>query len=338
MLEEPQLDHETLRACLRADYGLPAVEIVFLPLGADQNTAVYRAVAGDGRTYFVKLRREPFDETSVALPKWLHDRPIAQIIAPLTTHSGRLRADLDVFKVVLYPFIGGRDGYEVELTDRQWVDLGAGLKRIHTTRLPAALSRRIRRETYAPQWRQSVRAYLSRVADETFDDPLAVRLAALLTAERDQIRQLVERAEQLAQALAGRDLAFILCHSDLHAGNLLIVDDDTFYIVDWDDPILAPKERDLMFIGGGLMGGWRPAAEEERLFYRGYGATEIDPLALAYYRYERIIQDIAVECEQILLTAEGADREQLFGYLVANFRPDGTIELARRSDPGWRGG
>ena len=28
------------------------------------------------------------------------------------------------------------------------------------------------------------------------------------------------------------------------------------YIVDWDEPIMAPKERDLMFIGGGVANVW----------------------------------------------------------------------------------
>jgi hypothetical protein len=45
-----------------------------------------------------------------------------------------------------------------------------------------------------------------------------------------------------------------LCHSDIHAGNILIDVNDDFYIVDWDNPILAPKEHDLMFIGGGQRG------------------------------------------------------------------------------------
>jgi spectinomycin phosphotransferase len=130
-----------------------------------------------------------------------------------------------------------------------------------------------------------------------------------------------------------RPPAFVLCHADLHAGNVLVPDPAHFYIVDWDNPLLAPKERDLMSIGAGLMGGWRSPAEEESLFYQGYGPTTINPTALAYYRYERIIDDIAVFCDQLLeTTAGGEDRAQSFAYLASNFLPNGTIEIAQASD------
>jgi spectinomycin phosphotransferase len=52
-------------------------------------------------------------------------------------------------------------------------------------------------------------------------------------------------------------------------------------------------------------------------------------VALAYYRYERIVQDIAVYCEQLFLSDEGGeDREQSWQYLRSNFLPQGTIEIA----------
>ena len=98
-------------------------------------------------------------------------------------------------------------------------------------------------------------------------------------------------------------------------------------------PILAPKERDLMYAGGGQFGKARLPVEEERLFYRGYGQTPIDPDALAYYGYERIVEDIAVYCEQLLRSnAGGVDREQALRYLMSNFEPKGTIEIAYRAD------
>ena len=67
----------------------------------------------------------------------------------------------------------------------------------------------------------------------------------------------------------------MLCHSDIHGGNVLINGNNPIYIVDWDEPIMAPKERDLMFIGGGVANVWNKPHEEE-FFYKGYGPTEVN--------------------------------------------------------------
>jgi spectinomycin phosphotransferase len=302
-------------------------------LGADLNTAVYRAVADDGTPYFCKLRGGVFDETSVTLPKFLSDQGIAQIIAPLETQVRQLWADLGPFKVILYPFVEGRNGYEIDLSARHWREFGTALKGVHTAVVPPELARFIRQETYSPRWREVVRTFLRRVEDDAFDDSVAVELAAFLKAKRKEILDLVERAEHHARALQARSPGFVLCHSDVHAGNILIDDADALYIVDWDDPILAPKERDLMFVGGAQGFTGHTPQEEEDLFYQGYGQTRIDPVALAYYRYERIVVDIGVYCEQLFLTDEGGeDREQSLRYLKSNFLPGGTIEIAYRSD------
>ncbi len=333
MLEKPDLQDESLISSLQEEYGLLVVQLAFLPRGADRHTAVYRVISEDGTPYFVKLRRGVFDATTVTLPKFLSDQGIVHIIVPLATKAGHLWASLEAFKLVLYPFIEGHSGYEVDLSDRHWRDLGRALKRIHTAKVSPALRRRIQWETYPPQWRKIVRAFLARVDDTALADPVAVELAAFLKARRDEILDLVGRAERFALHLKPRTPEFVLCHSDIHAGNVLIDPTGALYIVDWDNPIFAPKERDLMFIGGGLWGDGHTAQEEETLFYRGYGQTQIDPAALAYYRYERIVQDIAVFCERIFQTNEGReDREQSLRYLKSNFLPNSTIEMAYRSD------
>jgi spectinomycin phosphotransferase len=332
VLEKPDLQDEKIFACLQDEYELAAAKVTFLPLGVDSNAAVYRVVASDGTPYFLKLRKGIFNETSVALLRFLSDQGIKQIIAPLPTKTGQLWASLDDFKAILYPFVDGRDGYAVALSEQQWNEFGAALKQIHTLDVPPTLAGHIRRETYSPRWREEVKMFLER-ADDVIDDPVAAKVVALLKAKRDEILFLVERAETLAHSLQLQSAEFVLCHSDVHAANILIDADGAFYIVDWDDPILAHKERDLMFIGGAQGFISHGAQEEETLFYRGYGQTEIDPIALSYYRYERIIEDIAVYCEQLLLTTEGGeDREQSFYYLASNFLPDGTIDMAYRSD------
>ncbi len=334
MLEKPDLQDEKICACLREEFGIDAAQLAFLPLGADRNTAVYRVVARNGTPYFLKLRGGTFDEMSVALPRFLSDHGVKQIIAPLLTQTGQLRAELDAFKAILYPFVEGRDGYEVELSEQQWGEFGAALKKIHTLDVPRTIIDAIRRETYAPRWREMVRMFLEREENKGLDDPVAVKVTAFLSANHDAILALVKRAEELAQALQAHPPDYVLCHSDVHAGNILIDAAGAFYIVDWDDPMMAPKERDLMFIGGAQGFISQGPEEEERLFYRGYGPTGIDPTALAYYHYERIIEDIAVFCEQLLSTTDGGeDRERSLHYLMSNFLPGGTIEMAYKSDP-----
>ena len=332
MLEKPDIQDESIIACLLNHYGLNVVQIGFLTLGADRNTAVYRAVTDDGTPYFVKLRSGDFDETSVTLPKFLSDHGITQAMAPLETEDGQLWASLETFRLILYPFVEGHNGYEVGLSDRRWREFGAALKRIHNAVTPTAIIECIQQERYSPQWRESTKQFLERVESDVYDDPISAKLAAFLKPRSDEILDLVGRTEQFAESLQARSPEFIVCHSDIHAGNILIDANSALYIVDWDNPILAPRERDLMFVGGGLMGPGHTPQEEEYLFYQAYGQTQIDPLAMTYYRCERIIQDIAEFCEQIFLANEGsADREQSFRYLASSFRPDGIFETAYKS-------
>ncbi len=334
MLEKPAIHESTIAVALQDGYGLEVASIAFLPLGADPNTAVYRVIDSAGRPFFLKLRRGDFSPISATLPRFLRDHGLTQVIAPIADQGGRLWSDLGDFKLILSPFVEGRDGYAVSLTEAQWVEAGAALRRLHSLALPPELSRRIRQEAYAPAWRDAVRSWLGRADGEKFDEPVAAATAALLREKRDVIDDLAGRAERYAKALQQRALPLVVCHGDLHAGNFHLTGDGRLTIVDWDDPVLAPKERDLMFAGAGLMGGWRSPEEEVALFYRGYGLAEVDPLALAYFRYERIIADIAVYSEELLgTTAGGEDRAQSLRYLRSNFAPGGTIELAYRADP-----
>lgn len=41
---------------------------------------------------------------------------------------------------------------------------------------------------------------------------------------------------------------------------------NALYIVDWDEPILAPKEHNLMYTGGGLLASSLTPEEEENRF------------------------------------------------------------------------
>jgi spectinomycin phosphotransferase len=331
MLEKPDIPEKLLISHLQEEYDLRVIESTFLPLGADLGAAVYRVVTDDGTAYFLKLRKG-FDEIIVTIPLFLKTQGIQAIIVPFETKSGGRWTDFGDFKMILYPFIDGKDGFEMELTGHHRRSLGMSLKGIHTAQVPPELKRLIPQETFSPQWRESVKTFQMQVENNAFDDPTAAKLAEFMNSKRDEITRLVERTEQLTSELQSKPLEFVLCHTDIHGGNILISDNDELYIVDWDNPILAPKERDLMFIGGGIDEIWK-SEREEAVFYEGYGETEINIAALAYYRFERIIEDLVAFCEQLLLTDEGgADREQAYGWFTSNFEPGNTIEIAEKTD------
>ena len=140
------------------------------------------------------------------------------------------------------------------------------------------------------------------------------------------IRRLVNSAQQLGQKLQGRSSKCVLCHSDIHGGNVLIHGNDTIYMVDWDEPMMAPKERDLTFIGGGVANVWNQVHEEQS-FYRGYGRTEVNLTILAYYRHERIVEDIAIYGHALLLTRAGEeDRSEMYKQFIDMFKPHGVTD------------
>jgi len=331
MLTKPDIADELIISRLQEEYGLHITSLTFLPLGADMGTAVYRVVVDDGTLYFLKLRKG-FDEIVVTVPIFLKTQGIQEIIAPFETQSNQGWADFGEYKLILYPFIEGKNGFQMDLTDNHKREFGEALKKIHAVKIPPELKSLIPQETFSPYWRERVKEFQRRVENSTFSDLNAAKLADFIKSKSTEISRLIKRTEQLALELQSQSLELVLCHTDIHGGNILITNDNQFFIVDWDAPLLAPKERDLMFIGGGIDEIWK-TKQEEAVFYEGYGKTDINLSALAYYLYERVIEDLVVICEQLLLTNEGgADRERSYGWFTSNFEPGQTIEIAEKTD------
>jgi spectinomycin phosphotransferase len=327
---KPNLRDQEIIACLEETYGLKIIYLNFLPIGADQHVAVYHAETESGDSYLLKLKRGGFNEISLRLPRYFNEQGISQVTPPLAAKTGALFAALDSFKLVLYPFIQGKDATETPLSDVQWVEFGRILKRIHALHLPSGLMDMIPKEAYTPRWRETVRTILQQIEDQTFNDPVAIQLKTFLLSKRAKILNLIQHTGQLVAAVQTQTAEFVPCHADIHAANLLVDHEGGLHILDWDDLILAPKERDLMYIGAGICGVWDKASEGI-LFYEGYG-TSPDPTLITYYRCNRIIEDIALFSEHIL---EGGgsldDRELSLHYLQSNFKPNGSIELALKT-------
>lgn len=335
MLEKQNIiSNQQLINCLISSYGIDVTELTFLPLGADVNSSVYKAQTNDNRCYFLKLKYGHHHDISAALARLLYEAGIEQIIPPINTNHGQPIEFIDDFTLIVYPFIDGKNGFCSNLTHDQWFILGKALRQIHEIEVPSSIQNKIRKETYSSKWREIVKSLFTHIEAEQVGDDIAVELRRFMKENTSAILRLVNRAQELSQKLRDQPTKFVLCHSDIHGGNVLINDNNPLYIVDWDEPIMAPKERDLMFIGGGVANVWNKPYEEE-FFYKGYGETEINLAMLSYYRHERIVEDIAIYGQALLLTNEGGlDRKEMLEQFVGMFEPRGVVDIAFTTDLG----
>ena len=100
------------------------------------------------------------------------------------------------------------------------------------------------------------------------------------------------------------------------------------HLLDWDTLLLAPRERDLMFIGAGVAGHWREA-QEAAWFYEGYGPQQPAAQALAFNRCERIVADVVDYCEQVMGEDQGQDRSFALAELRRQLAPGPELQIAR---------
>lgn len=318
---------------LKINYRIDVIALMRLSGGADINAALYRAQASDESLYFIKLKYGLYNDIGVTIQQLLYSAGIEHIISPIITKDDQPIFQVDDFTIVVYPFIEGQDGFSHQLTNDQWIIFGQALKQVHEFQLSPLIKKKLKQETYCSKWRVAVRAIYAYIDTKPkLTDAIALKLLAYMHENRDIIQRLVYRAEQLGQKIKEQSPKFVLCHSDVHAGNVVLANDGLLYIVDWDQPIMAPKERDLMFIGAGVGNVWNKSNEEE-LFYKGYGKTKINNDILAYYRYERIVEDIAEYTQQLMLTTEDVkNREIMYNHFLAMFEPQGVVDIAFKTD------
>lgn len=333
MLERPELSDATILDALRVQYGMPGAVVSFLPLGNDSATSVYRVEALDGSAYFLKARgRGRFSARSLEITNYLRSQGLAHLLAPIMTTAGDLLVDIGDYTLSLYPYIQGMVGADAEMSDQHWRDLGGLVGRVHACELPPRVQQLLPRECFIPgQW--EVLSRLQTVIGQSeLRSSWEREFAAFWKSKRKVIDLVLQRTAALGNRLREADAPLVLCHADMHVWNVLIDDTQQLWLVDWDETVLALKERDLMFVVGGIGNRLDPRATE--CFLQGYGECIVDPVALAYYRYAWAAQDMAANGEQVLLLDDlSADAKQrAMSSFVDLFAPGCIVSLALGSD------
>ncbi|MBW3632277.1 MAG: phosphotransferase [Chloroflexi bacterium] len=332
MREDPGLDMGAITHCLGAHYGLSLASVRYLPLGYDPNASVYQVLTADSTPYFLKVRFGPIDESSLLVPWTLIDRGVPNILGPLRTRSSALWAPLDGYPghtVVLYPFVPGENAMVAGMSDDQWREFGSTLRAMHDSGLEDTFRGQLRIEDFALPSAVVIRQLLTLVNEKGLTSAAAARFARFWRQHAGRLHSMLARAEALGRSLRSQPFELVLCHADIHAANILVGDDGQITLIDWDGPLIAPRERDLLFIVGSRIARVVEPREED-LFFEGYGPVAVDPSALVYYRYERIIEDIGEIGKSVFLDPDLSEqaRTEEAELAMSFFAPGGDADLA----------
>ena len=332
MREQPKIPVEHLRACLQEQYGLASVTLDFLPLGLDYDAGVYRMVSEQGTAYLLKVTSRPLYEPRCLVPRYLNDQGITAVVAPIPTRSGALWTRLEEWTVIGYPFIDGETSW-TGMRDEQWKEVGTIFQRIHQAMLPPFGFESLRMETFDPaeyaRWIRTLETQHVHTRGGASASQRTLRSSWMV--HQSTIHTAIAILETLGNVLQRRTLPYVVCHADLHPANLLCDPLGHVFVIDWDEVMLAPKERDFLFVKVS-------SADSETLpgtsaFFQGYGQTEIDWMALTYYRYERAIQDLIACAQEVFFRDDleeetKADSVQLFQAILAQ---GGEIDAASQA-------
>jgi spectinomycin phosphotransferase len=297
-----------LLAHVRDEYALSltATDVVG---GEDELAVVLHTVSTDGSAFALKASRDDLSAGAL-VSAHLAGQGIDAVPAPLPATSGHPWSLLDdAHQVTVTQWARGRPAARGGMVLNQWRSFGAVLAQIHAARVPALTRARLPVEDYATPAVASVRSEARLLQSHGVgrgtgnNDPLVSALTHRWLEVSDSVLVIADQTEALGRELRGRATPLVLTHGDAHLFNVVVDDDPpALSLIDWGGTALAPRERDLMFVIGGVLTQAPVTTDEQSSFFAGYGdgAGEVDPMRLTYYRCSWAVQDVASYAAQVL--------------------------------------
>ncbi len=234
------MELDRLRAILHEYYGLDAPHIEPAPRGFVAET--YR-VRGAGADYFAKIikfsRYSAFLKTSLPILRELHRLGMTQLTTPVPARDGRLAIEVDGHVVALFEWID-----EDADADYPFDEYAALIGQIH------ALFLRVRVVPPIENFRPLIVPIYEKAWATIFDGlrthPAEIELVEIMGRVRAELEADWVSFHKLMRELQGPRVPLVITHGDA-PGNVLMDKAGGLHLIDWDDVLAAPPERDTWF-------------------------------------------------------------------------------------------
>ncbi len=303
---------------LKEYYGIEITTILSLKGG--WASLAYKVINHD-QSYFLKV----YEKSRASTPK-LTERideyvPImgwlirngglnGKTSTPLLTKGGDYKCEDDNGVYLLYDYIDGETIGHQELTENQIYQLSEIIANLHLYGEEIPVNTDSIKEDFHVPFLPLLRRISNQESKNLPDDVRKVVYPYI-----DQINDLVDTVEKLAQHLKSSHIRMALCHTDLHNWNLM-QSKQQLMLIDWEGLKLAPVEADLMFLVD------KPYYDIFlRIYKEIHGNFKLNPDALHFYQGRRKLEDIGEFLEQLLFDSlSQEERVVAINYLKEELR------------------
>jgi spectinomycin phosphotransferase len=283
MISEPNIDKSNLIELLEDNFNFKVGNITFNPKG--EASWSYFVDIGDEK-YFLKLFKiqdfnlAPFEFTA----RLFSECEIKNIIHPIKTTSDKIFVSFEDFKLVLFGFIDGKTIREQPLNESQLEELGELLVKVHNSK--DIIGAYPQKEEFDNPHKNDINKIYESL--EKLDDlnEIKEKTKQLYLDYKDKFLDEQNKLEELINKLKDQNIEFVNCHGEPSPGNVMVSNDGQIFLIDWDFPLFAPKEKDLLFFDKSfdqVLAGYRKVVPD----------VEINEDVKRYYSLLWNVQEIA---------------------------------------------
>lgn len=299
MVTEPNINKTLLKEALEKEYSFRLNEIFFNPKGEASWSYILETDKGK---FFLKVFKDGSFNPKVFefTFRLFSECDIENIIHPIKTANDEVYFSIKGFKLVLFNFIEGKTIKEWSLDETELESLGKLLAKVHKSH--EIIGHFDKKEEFNIPYKEGVLKIYQNI-DSLKDLNEPQREAKKIYSQfKHKFLSELQSLEELAQKLKNESLEFVNCHGEPSPRNIMISTDGQIYLIDWDFPFFAPKEKDLMFF------------EDKHEVLEGYKKVvpnaRINEDVKGYYQLLWNVQEIEDWGTRLLLEKHSLDEDQ----------------------------
>src|SRR2546422_2800124 len=304
MLTESSVDKSLLKDVIQEKFGIRIVKFTLVPKW--EAARGYIIESSNQKNFFLKIYwDDKIPDSAFRFADALFARAgIVNIAHPIPNSHGQMRIQIRDFQIALFDWISGETAQEHKLTDTQLGRLGELLAKIHQSK--TIIGEYSVRENFAILFKDRLVAILSDMSEMTGDSSkYKTKLELFLGPHRQEFKQELETQEKLQRKVKTMRLDFVNCHGEPSPGNILSSNDGEIHLLDWDEPIFAPKEKDLLFFKDNV----EPVMKGYSLFSKD---STIDRDVMEFYGHMWNLGEIAYYGSKILFENHSDAQNQIW--------------------------